>query len=223
MDKYPRTLHFHFSPEVHSDDKVLHFKDLGNFLKREYVITEKMDGQNNCMKGYLTDIGEYGGVFARTHAVETQLSWDNYLKGFYHQIKYSLKQDHFYFLENLYAVHSIEYDKLDNYHFLFAIYDVKRKVFLSFDEVVAEAERLGMRHPAVIKRGVFSSMAEIQKILDYEIRVEGLYGKREGFVVRPAGEFPSDEFSAVIGKYVRKGHVQTDKHWTKNWRKAELK
>ena len=28
--------------------------------------------------------------------------------------------------------------------------------------------------------------------------------------------------SKVVGKYVRKGHVQTDEHWTKNWKQAKL-
>ena len=73
INKYPRTLHLPFSPEVHSDDKVINFKDLNNLLNKEYVVLEKMDGQNNCLKGLDTNTNNYGGVFARTHTQETQL------------------------------------------------------------------------------------------------------------------------------------------------------
>ncbi|RLC48833.1 MAG: hypothetical protein DRH57_01460 [Candidatus Cloacimonadota bacterium] len=50
MKKYPRTLHFQFSPEIHADDKVISLKYLGNFLQREIIITEKLDGAN-CVDG----------------------------------------------------------------------------------------------------------------------------------------------------------------------------
>ena len=91
INKYPRTLHLPFSPEIHSDDKVMNLKDVENILNQEYVILEKMDGQNNCLKGLNTNNGNYGGVFARTHTQETQLPWDSYLINWYHQNKYNLK------------------------------------------------------------------------------------------------------------------------------------
>jgi hypothetical protein len=37
--------------------------------------------------------------------------------------------------------------------------------------------------------------------------------KDEGFVVRNADRFHYDQFNYNVVKYVRKGHVQTDKHW----------
>jgi hypothetical protein len=50
-----------------------------------------------------------------------------------------------------------------------------------------------------------------------------VYGDtREGVVIRNAGEFPVDEFSNNVCKWVRPNHVQTDEHWTKNWKKATL-
>ncbi len=38
INKYPRTLHLPFSPEIHSDDKVMNLKDVENILNQEYVI-----------------------------------------------------------------------------------------------------------------------------------------------------------------------------------------
>ena len=39
----------------------------------------------------------------------------------------------------------------------------------------------------------------------------------EGFVVRNEDSFAYEDFSKNVAKYVRKNHVQTDEHWTKNW------
>ena len=49
-----------------------------------------------------------------------------------------------------------------------------------------------------------------------------LGGIREGIVVRNASLFHNDDFSNNVMKWVRKGHVTTDVHWTRNWRKAKL-
>ena len=40
----------------------------------------------------------------------------------------------------------------------------------------------------------------------------------EGFVIRNIDQFKYEDFSKNVGKYVRSNHVQTDEHWTKNWR-----
>lgn len=45
---------------------------------------------------------------------------------------------------------------------------------------------------------------------------------REGVVSRNVGEYPVSEFAHNVFKYVRKGHVKTDEHWTRNWKRAPL-
>jgi hypothetical protein len=37
----------------------------------------------------------------------------------------------------------------------------------------------------------------------------------EGVVTRNANEYAVEAFAANVCKYVRKGHVKTDEHWTK--------
>ena len=39
---------------------------------------------------------------------------------------------------------------------------------------------------------------------------------REGVVTRNIGEYPVSEFARNVFKYVRKGHVKTDEHWTRS-------
>jgi hypothetical protein len=56
--------------------------------------------------------------------------------------------------------------------------------------------------------------------------MEGLYisvGGREGIVIRNAEEFENENFADNVMKWVRKDHVTTDKHWTRNWSKAKIK
>jgi hypothetical protein len=45
----------------------------------------------------------------------------------------------------------------------------------------------------------------------------------EGIVTRNAAAYPADAFAQNVFKYVRKGHVKTDEHWTKKWKRAPLK
>jgi len=49
-----------------------------------------------------------------------------------------------------------------------------------------------------------------------------LIGNREGIVVRNAGEFSNEDFGSNVMKWVRKGHVTTDTHWSRNWVKAKI-
>lgn len=224
IDKYPRTPHFVFSPGQTDDDKVIHQKYLGALLNRELIITEKMDGQNNCLKGFMENIQNYGGAFARSHQTETKLPWDSYLLKWYHENKYQLKNNTAYFLENLFAIHSIEYKDLDGYLFLFNLFDLKNGMVLSYDEMIEEAERLGLKTPALLYRGKFETITEIKKWMEREIRVASAYGeRREGFVLRVSDAFPINKFDQNVAKFVRENHVQTDEHWTKNWKQAPLK
>ena len=68
MKKYPRTYHLSFSPEVHSDDKIINKQYESEILKSEVVITVKMDGGNCCIK-------PNQGVFARTHTQEIRVQF----------------------------------------------------------------------------------------------------------------------------------------------------
>jgi hypothetical protein len=45
-EKYPKTPHLPFSPGVFSDDITLDSKHCTQFLNKEVVITEKLDGGN---------------------------------------------------------------------------------------------------------------------------------------------------------------------------------
>jgi hypothetical protein len=52
--------------------------------------------------------------------------------------------------------------------------------------------------------------------------ITGKPSTMEGIVTRNTGEFPVEQSSMNVFKYVRKGHVKTDEHWTRNWKRARL-
>ena len=66
---------------------------------------------------------------------------------------------------------------------------------LSWDDTMEFAQLLDITTVPVIYKGPWN---------EEEIKTMGDYGKN-------------------VAKYVRKGHIQTDDHWMKNWRPASLK
>ena len=210
--KYARTRHFSFSPEIHSDDKVQF--DISSLIGNEIVITEKADGGNTGMN--------YLYIYGRTHALPTTCSTFDYIKAVhFYPKKDNFNKNYMYFGENLYAIHSIKYTNLKDYFYLFNIQN--KDVMLSFDTMVEEAKRLAFKTVPVVFRGILNTEKELKQLLEKEIKKESYFGGEiEGFVVRVADEFKMEDFSKKVVKYVRKGHVQSDKHWKENWKKQEL-
>lgn len=287
--KYPRSNHFLFSPGTTSDDRLCpdHPGLIERFSNEEIIETEKLDGQNNCLKNV--------GVFARSHGAPSQHPWDKHLWDKWELIKNDLKTLEI-FGENMYAVHSIEYLKLEHHFYVFAIRN--NGVWLSWDEVEFYASLLDFPTVPVIYRGEFqihplaseyqfsgdryekfnkdpfarSILAAVKeesllygidcmevfkdafKILSKEdfdpkkkyegalaefvtkvnkmdlearISLDGMkelykYKTKEGLIARVTREFTDEEFALNLRKYVRKGHVQTDEHWIKNWKRQKL-
>lgn len=212
--KYKRTYHLDFSPEVHSDDKIQY--DISNFLEKEIVILFKADGGNTTINK--------DGVYARSHAQTTSCKTFDYIKGVHYSPKKHLFEDGLnYHGENLYAKHSIAYSKLEDYFFLFGISN--KTHFLSWDDVIEKGSNLGFKIVPEVFRGRVSSKEELKSIIELAMTYDCPMGGEsvEGFVIRVVDSFKSEDFAKNVIKYVRKGHVQTDEHWSKNWIKNTLK
>lgn len=207
--KYGRTYHFPFSPGTTSDDKIL--QDWQDLLACDLVLTEKLDGENNCLKS--------SGVYARSHVGPTRNPWAQNVWEIWNLIQQELGTLEI-FGENLYGVHSIEYKHLEHYFYIFAIRDGED--WLSWEEVQFYAALLNLPTVPVIDRGTFTE-EELRRIIDLQMqRGSTLGGECEGVVVRTSSSFSTEEFSYNILKYVRANHVTTDEHWTHNWKRALL-
>lgn len=219
--KYGRTYHYPFSPGTTSDDRINHeYWNDASKLKM-IVHTEKLDGENNCLSRY--------GVFARSHVAPTTSPWTQSIRQQWELIKNDLG-DIEIFGENLYAIHSIEYRTLKHHYHVFAVR--QHDVWLSWEEVkfyaalfdfptvpelkivVPDAENLFRQEVLALtqKNSVFNS---------HDI-LTGVPCICEGVVSRNAAAYTTHDFSRNVFKYVRKGHVKTDEHWTRNWKRAKL-
>lgn len=208
-DKYGRTYHFPFSPGTSSDDKIL--KNWQAILQHELVVTEKLDGENTCLKE--------SGVYARSHAAPTRNPWAANMWDIWKCLKNDLKSLEI-FGENLYGLHSIEYTKLEHYFFVFAIRDGDE--WLAWNDVCFYAKVLNLPTVPVISKGKFNEK-ELEIHINTEIKKGSkLGGECEGFVIRNIEAFERNDFKNNVIKYVRANHVKTDEHWTRNWKRAKL-
>ena len=207
--KYNRTYHFPFSEGATNDDKIQH--DWKGILQNEIVMTEKLDGENTCIK---TD-----GFFARSHAAPTRNAWAQNMLPVWERVRHELG-DLEVFGENLYGVHSIEYEKLPAYFFIFAIRE--NGFWLAWEDVKTYAALLDLPTVPVFKQQIFTEKTLQQTIAEGLQNGSAFGGECEGFVCRNANAFANDDFAFNVLKYVRANHVQTNEHWSRNWQRAKL-
>jgi hypothetical protein len=193
--KYPHTPHLPWTLAV-TDDEIL--QSVEHFVGQEVVVTEKMDGENTTA---YRDRIHARSIDSRPHVSRT---WVRNLWG---KMRFDIPEGWRVCGENLYAKHSIYYNKLDNYFQVFSIWD--GDVCLPWDETVEWCRLLGLAHVPVLFRGMWDEKS-VKSCWTGE-SVQG--GDQEGYVVRVAGGFRFEDFGGKIGKFVRKGHVQTSDHW----------
>jgi hypothetical protein len=207
-----------FSPGATKDDKKLKDGWFEYYRGKEIVFTEKLDGENSCLC--------QKGVFARSHGAETRSPWSINLwgdNGLYWKVKGLIDDDLLIFGENLYGEHSIHYEKLRDYFHVFACYNETTDKWWSWDDVKFVSKVLDVPHVPTLWRGIAESEDQIRELIIQTMNMPSAYGNtKEGVVIRLANEFDGEDFPNYVCKYVRANHVQTDEHWTRNWKKAEL-
>lgn len=223
--KYGRTYHFDFSPGTTSDDRINRNwrEEIQKF--KTVVHTEKLDGENTCLSEL--------GVFARSHAAPTLHPWADHLKIKQSIMKYDLKENNLeIFGENVYAIHSIIYPKLEAHFYVFGIRVLDK--WLSWEEtkwyssmfdlpVVPELIIQDTKDTELIKKTVLDLAGQPSVFGSQQNNTNPLIDcTREGIVTRNIGEYSVDKFAENVFKYVRANHVQTDVHWSKTITRARL-
>ena len=210
--KFPRTPHWPWSPFIGGNDGV--HPDPSRFVGEPVVVTEKLDGGNTLLHA--------GKVYARSVVAPSEGKWMAMVKK-HHAWKVHEPGVHLYG-EDIYGVHSIEYDPVPEHEtfYAFALRDAGG-AFASFAEVEAYAKEREIPVVPVLFKGRFRSVAELRAFVE---RAHGepskLGGEREGVVLRLARGFPALEFPNDVCKSVRPGHVQNDEHWTRHWRPCRI-
>lgn len=192
--KYPRTRHLPWSSGVTHDDVILISTEV--FQNREVIITEKMDGENTTIYSHCMHARSLETAFHPSR------SW---MKAFHGSITHLIPIGWRICGENMYAQHTIKYDNLKSYFYVFSIWNEKNEC-LNWDETCEWALLLGAATPEVLYRGIWNEEA-VKKI---KIDLQNC----EGYVVRPVKGFHFDHFNDCVAKFVRKGHVdETGEHW----------
>lgn len=207
--KYGRTYHVPFSAGVHSDDRILW--DWEGILEQDILVTEKLDGENTCIKA--------SGVYARSHAGPTHHPWAKCVWAIWQRIGVSLGTLEI-FGENLYAIHSINYKRLPYHFYVFAMREGTR--WLSWEETLLYADLLELPTIPVLEQATFSE-SSLKKFIEQRLEQGSVFGGScEGVVIRNPAAFETEWFKYNVLKYVRANHVQTTEHWTRAWKRATL-
>jgi hypothetical protein len=212
MTKYNRTNHLPYSPGSTNDDRISN--SVSTLLGIEIVITEKLDGGNTGMKDE--------GVYARSHAEFTTSGWSREVRQL-HKVKVEgqLGEGLFLFGENMEGIHSIEYNNLDSYFYIFGLRDNDN--WIPWYQVEEYSYLLDIPTVPVLFKGVVETEKELKDLVDSLVsKPSELGGQREGIVIRNAGSFDNADFKDNVMKWVRAGHVTTTNHWTRNWKKAKI-
>ena len=212
MSKYGRTYHLKWSPGATSDDKIS--DSVESLIGKEIVITEKLDGGNIAM----TD----NGLYERSHATFSTSDWTREVRQLHDvKVRGNLSEGIFLFGEGMEAIHSIEYKKLKSYFYIFGVRD--NNIWTPWESVEEYSYLLDIPTVPVLFKGVINSEVELKDIVDKLVSEPSeLGGEREGIVVRNAGLFHNDDFKENVMKWVRYGHVKTDEHWTRNWKRSKI-
>lgn len=193
--KYPRTYHVPWSPGVTEDDRVN--STMSSFEGERVIVSLKADGENSSC---------YPDGYIHARSVDGRNHWSrDWLKNFAQTFVYDLDEDMRVCGENLYAVHSIQYDELESYFYGFSLW--KGMQCLSWDDTMEYFKILGITPVEVIYDGIYDEkiLKDLAKNMDLTTN--------EGYVVRKADSFLYRDFKNSVAKFVRANHVQTSKHW----------
>jgi ATP-dependent RNA circularization protein (DNA/RNA ligase family) len=202
--KYPKTFHLPFSEGLQNDDRRM--EDETCFDGKDVAVTVKMDGENTSM---YTDGIHARSLYAMAHNSQ------HYIKAFHGQIAHTIDKGWRICGENMYARHSIEYDGLESFFYVFSVWNDKNEC------LNLEATRKFCADRGLVHVRVECIIADFNYERDNKT-LENIYRQvvargDEGIVIRNTASYAFEDFRQNVAKAVRKNHVQTDVHWTKTW------
>ena len=194
--KYPRTYHVPWSLGITSDDKII--SSMNTFKNKQVVVTEKLDGENTSL---YQNFSHARSLNSKSHKSR------NWLKQYHSTFQNDIPKDMRICGENVFAKHSIYYKNLSTYFYVFSIWI--NKICLSWNETLEWCNLLNLQTVSVLYSGLYD-----------EVIVKSLYkpvkenqDEMEGYVIRNVDSFEYSNFSNNVVKFVRKNHIQSNKHW----------
>jgi len=205
--KYPRTYHLPTSPGLQNDDRRL--PSLQPFVGKRVIGTEKIDGEGTTMTPEKTYPRSPDGRYHPSRDL---------MKAFHATKKADIPHDWRISGEYGYARHSIAYTRdlgnaLPAWFLGFGVWD-ERNVLLGWDQTLEVFEMLDIAPVPVLYDGIYYDglTDDLAKSID-PLRQEGFVLSLADPMPYPDGAGDSGRFFTGKAKWVRHGHVQTDRHW----------
>lgn len=199
MLKYPRTPHLPWSQGTRDDLKAISDED---FINRNVVVTEKMDGENTSIYKHTVHARSLeplrGEEYSQLKALQAELA---------PRIPEELKICG----ENLTYKHSIHYKRLRSFFLVHSIWH--NTTCMSWGVTTSWCHKLGLQTVPVVYRGVYNRELIEQAYKQHKEEQEKLGEEVEGYVVRIQDSFFHREFDQNVLKFVRPQHVQSSQHW----------
>jgi hypothetical protein len=171
---------------------------MDNFRGKEVVVCVKLDGENTSLyTNYM---------HARSLSSGSHPSRD-WVKNFHRQFAHDIPEGWRINVENCYAEHSIKYKNLASYVYGFAVWNNQNRC-LGWDDTIEWFNLLGITTCPTLYEGPWNEEL-IRKLHNSTFNGD----ECEGYVVRTRDGFSYGDFRKSVAKYVRKGHIQTVKHW----------
>lgn len=199
--KFPKTWHVPWSIGS-SDDKTL--KDDSHMQGMHVVATLKLDGENTTLAN------TYMHARSLEHPNHPSQSWVKQLWG---NMAYKIPDGYRYHGENVYAKHTIAYDSLKTYFYLFGVSVDNIYVSWTMTKILAKINELEV--VPVIYEGVYDAKAIEEAFAPYK-------DKHEGYVIRNSAQFPLSDYNKNVAKYVNAGFRQTLKENNIHWASAPV-
>jgi hypothetical protein len=201
--KAPRTYHCPWSENLQNDDKM--HKDISFLLNKPVVVSVKLDGEGSSL------YPDYMHARSINSGQHESRSW---LKALHGQIAHDIPVNFRVCGENVYAKHSIYYQHLKTYFYVFSIWN-ENNISLNWDETCEYAELLGLSTVPEICFGTYKTIEDMRNDIDTNLKKysETCKDEIEGYVIRLAGRIAYKDYRISCGKFVRKNHVQTSENW----------
>ena len=191
------------------------------FLNKPLVITEKLDGSNTLL--------HQGNVYGRngtsvSHFPWYSMVWKHHAWKTNYQGSEWLTASAYLYGEDIYGVHSIQYDPVPENATFYAFALVCSQRHLPYEYLEAIRDEFDIPIVPLLYRGAFSTTEEMSaKISEFHSQPSVLGGEREGVVIKVDAPFYIKDFASNVCKSVRVDHVQVDAvHWRRNWKPCQL-
>ncbi len=200
-------MHLHWSPGTTSDDRLLSKEKTEEmFVGKQIVVTEKIDGE--CTSMYRDHI-HARSMDSRSHPSQ------DLGRAIHARVCDDIPEGWRICGEYVYAKHSIFYDKLTAFFYVFSIWDEKNTC-LSWDDTKEYADLLNLFVVPELYVGIWDE----EKVKACWTGKSTFGEEQEGYVVRVAESFlyPETPFFETIAKFVRSGWSSgITEHWRTKW------